>query len=94
MKEFFEDQLIGRTYDIALITEQSLKERLGKTYFNGDAIKVGDVLLWAVLEKSIDDSEMIRELIALNESHFPLLEIVEPERIKLARRLPLVRLKK
>ena len=57
------------------LTEYELKQLKNKAYFNGEPIKVGDVVLFALLIiDSGETEELNMVIIILNESHFNLFE--------------------
>ena len=77
MKEFFEKQLKHDT-----LTEDNIGELHNKTYFNGEEIQVGDVILFAMLMSEVIDKEgeipeLPMKIIILNERHFNLFEYDE-----------------
>jgi len=96
MRELFEDQLNQNTP----ITEDSLVKLNNKTYFNGESIKVGEVILFAmlvgdVIEKENEVNELPADLIKLNEKHFD--QFTYDERLQQRHGeefLPIIQLKK
>jgi hypothetical protein len=75
MKELFEKQLNGNKP----LTEEVFGKLQQKTYFNGEEIQIGDVVLFAMLmgdiiEKEGEYPELPLELIILNERHFDMFE--------------------
>lgn len=75
MKNLFEKQM----RENKKVTAEILSEMKNKKYFNGDVIKIGDVVLYAMLvgdiiEKDGEIPELPLKLIQLNEQHFHLFE--------------------
>ena len=66
------------------VTAEILSEVKNKKYFNGDEIKIGDVVLYAMLVGDVieNDGEIPKlplKLIQLNEQHFHLFEKEEQQ---------------
>ena len=75
MEELFDEQLKKSKK----VTVEILNELVNKKYFNGDEIKVGDVVLYAIVvgdEIKTKDGfgEIPLELIQLNKRHFSWFE--------------------
>lgn len=64
MKKLFKKQL-----DRNILVSKDEFNDLNKTYFNGDKINLGDIVLYALL---LDKSTNNVTLIALNQQHFNL----------------------
>lgn len=79
MKKLFEKQLSGNLP----LTKETLEQLKNKTYFNGENIEVGDVVLYALLKD--DDDVKIEDgmtkfhivVISLNERHLDLFTYEE-----------------
>jgi len=81
MKELFKKQL----NETQPLTEEVLYRLVGKTYYNGEGIQIGDVVLFAMLmdeiiKKEDEHPELSLRLITLNERHFDMFEYDERHR--------------
>ena len=78
MKKLFEKQLSGNLP----LTKETLEQLKNKTYFNGENIEVGDVVLHALLkgnETTLKNGsvELPLTVIFLNERHFDMFTYEE-----------------
>ena len=78
MKKLFEKQLSGNLP----LTKETLEQRKNKTYFNGENIEVGDVVLTAFLKGNEvtfknGSVELPVTIIFLNERHFDMFTYEE-----------------
>jgi len=93
MKNFFEKQLKSNLP----IKEEDFTKIKTKTYFNGEEIQIGDIVLFAVMldepvKTDVDDVFETRiELIKLNERHFDLFTVDEKRSVGC---LPTIKLNK
>ena len=78
MKKLFEKQLSGNLP----LTKEILEQLKNKTYFNGENIEVGDVVLHALLKGNEvtfknGSVELLVTVIFLNERHFDMFTYEE-----------------
>ena len=75
-----------------IVTEESLLEMKSKTYHNGDEVKVGDKILFGMIEGQDDDGNVNLTMIMLNENQIDLYELDE-RRQQSDTFLPIIKLK-
>lgn len=61
------------------VTEEQLKQRKTKTYFNNEPIKTGDIVLYAIIEGEFirineHSAKSQMTIIVLNQTYFDLFE--------------------
>ena len=88
MKTLFKKQLETNN----IVTEKLLSELKIKKYYSGKNIEVGDIVLYAMLNKGIiSDGVLGAELITLNENEFNLYCV--DERLNDGKEIPVVKYK-
>lgn len=88
MKTFFKQQLESNMP----VTEQILSELKCKKYYSGKNIEIGEIVLYALLNKGIlSESRISLELITLNQNEFELYSV--DEKANNADGIPTVKLK-
>jgi co-chaperonin GroES (HSP10) len=75
-----------------VVTEESLLEMKNKTYHNGDEVKVGDKILFGMIEGEDESGNVNLTMIMLNENQIDLYELNE-RRQQLDTFLPIIKLK-
>ena len=95
MKELFKKQLEGNKS----LTEDDIQNLNKKTYFNGEDIKSGDVVLFAMLtgnpiEKTGEITQLPTKMITLNKKHLDLFTYKKRMNYNIDNKFPVIELKK
>lgn len=75
-----------------IVTKESLLEMKSKTYYNGDEIRVGDKILFGMIEGEDESGNINLTMIMLNENQIDLYELDE-RRQQLDTFLPIIKLR-
>lgn len=75
-----------------IVTEESLLEMKSKTYHNGDEVRVGDKILFGMIEGQDESGNVNLTMIMLNENQIDLYELDE-RRQQSDTFLPIIKLK-
>lgn len=84
MPEIFEHQKKEKK----IVNDELLSLMINKNYHNGEPIKIGDNILFALLETSNKNKDKTYDLITLKENHINLYEVVEGTKV-----IPILKLK-
>jgi translation initiation factor IF-1 len=76
MRELFKNQI----EENKIVDEEMLSKMEYKFYENGEPIKVGDKILFSLLETDKTESEITYKLIALTEEQFDFFVCENPDR--------------
>jgi hypothetical protein len=71
-----------------IVTDELLSLMINKNYHNGEPIKIGDNILFALLETKNKNKDISYDLITLKETHLELYEVVEGTKV-----IPILKLK-
>ena len=75
-----------------IVTKESLLEMKSKTYYNGDEVRVGDKILFGMIEGEDESGNINLTMIILNENQIDLYELDE-RRQQLDTFLPIIKLR-